>query len=180
MALAQIKARVNVQIVRASASDVAIAEVPSYLDLVELGGALERYWDEVTRGALDLAFNVYPRLVALPQDAATLRGMHRWAIGDAIINAAPGEDLGWADVFIGLVNTPCGGGAEGNRVIGGSYQELGQRSWAWCSKCQSLAFWDQTRPPGRCAAGNTHNHLSSGHYVARFELVPKVRVPGSP
>lgn len=169
MAQAQIKALVSGHVVRAAASDVPIAEVPSDADVAALASALQRYWYDVSKGALELSLNVYPGWARLQETAATLGQMSRWAIGDSIINAVTDDHVGVGDIFIGLVNTPCGGGDEGNRVIGGSFQELGQRCWAWCSNCESLAFWDQSRLPGVCIAGGRHNHLSSAHYVARFE-----------
>jgi len=116
-------------------------DIPSYLELVEEAAELVRYWNAVSKGALQLVCNAYPPTVQLTQTAAELVPMSGWAIGDAIIQAAPpSADLGNADIFIGLVNSPCGGAADGNRVITGTYQEVGQRGWQWCSKCLSLGF----------------------------------------
>ncbi|MFL6073694.1 MAG: hypothetical protein ACJ73S_09900 [Mycobacteriales bacterium] len=39
-----------------------------------------------------------------------------------------------------------------------------QANWAWCNKCQSLAFAGNPLP-GACAAGGSHNHAGSGNYV---------------
>jgi RNA polymerase subunit RPABC4/transcription elongation factor Spt4 len=166
--LAAIKGLVTAQFVRAQANDVALAAFPSYSDVVGLANNLATYWAAVSNGSIQLAVNVYPRIVALPLNAADLVPMSRAAIGDAIIEAAsPEADLSGMDIFVGLVNTPCGGGDQGNQVVTGFYQELGQRHWMWCSKCQSLAFWDQSRPPGSCPAGERHDHSSSSRYVAR-------------
>jgi hypothetical protein len=168
--LANIRGLVRATSVRARASDVPSFALPTYVEVVELGGELSRFWNEVSKGALNLVFHAYPREVALPQTASVLAGMSRYAIADAIIAAAsPDITAGDFDIFVGIVNTPCGGGAQGNRVIAGIYQELGQPAWAWCNKCQSLAFWDQSRPPGACAAGGRHDHSQSSLYVARFE-----------
>jgi RNA polymerase subunit RPABC4/transcription elongation factor Spt4 len=168
MQLSSIQGLVTVTFVRAQALDVPVAEIPSFLEMLDLANALARYWDMASKGALQLAVYGYPPTVQLTQTAAKLAPMSRWDIGTAIIQAAqPEADLGSSDIFVGLVNTPCGGGAQGNRVVAGVYQELGQRSWRWCAKCQSLGFWDQSRSPGPCAAGGIHDHSSSGYYVAR-------------
>lgn len=36
--------------------------------------------------------------------------------------------------------------------------------WRWCSKCESMAFWDGSRAPGPCPAGGTHDHNTSAFY----------------
>ena len=119
--------------VRAKASDVSTVEVPTYTELVDVAGELVKYWGAVSKGALNLVATVYPPIVALPKSAGELAPMSRWDIGDVIINAAGAKaGLGAFDILFGLVNTPCGGGAAGNRVIAGWYQELGQRGWRWC------------------------------------------------
>lgn len=170
MFLSNIKGLVRAMSVRARASDVSTFALPTYVEVVGMGAALSRYWGDVSKGSLNLVFYAYPREVALPQTASVLAGMSRYSIADAIIAAAsPDISAGDFDIFVGFVNTPCGGGAQGNRVVAGIYQELGQRGWAWCNRCQSLAFWDQSRPTGWCAWGNRHDHSQSGLYVARFE-----------
>jgi hypothetical protein len=42
-----------------------------------------------------------------------------------------------------------------------------QANWAWCDKCQGLAFAGQILP-GACPAGNSHDHSMSGNYVVAF------------
>jgi len=42
-----------------------------------------------------------------------------------------------------------------------------QANWAWCSKCQGLAFAGNILP-GACPAGNSHDHSLSGNYVLVF------------
>jgi hypothetical protein len=169
--LASRRGLVTAQFVRAQASDVTAADVASYQDFVELADELATYWAAVSKGAIQIAVNVYPRIVALPLTAAELSLMGRSAIGDAIVKAAaPDADLDSMDILVGLVNTPCGGGAQGNRVVSGVYSELGQRHWWWCSKCQSLGFWDGSRLPGSCPAGGSHDHSSSSRYVARQQF----------
>ncbi len=129
-----------------------------------------RFWNEASKGSLNLVSRAYPQEVVLHQTASALSGMGRHDISDAIIAAAsPPIATSDFDIFVGFVNTPCDGGNAGGRVIAGVYQELGQPGWAWCNKCQSLAFWDQSRLPGVCAAGGRHDQSRSALYVARFE-----------
>ena len=40
----------------------------------------------------------------------------------------------------------------------------GQPWCRWCSQCDGLAFWDGSREPGRCIAGNRHDHSGSSNY----------------
>ena len=169
--LANVKGLVRLTSVRARASDVPSFPLPSYLEVVEIMAEVCRFWKEVSKGSLDLVSRVYPQEVVLPQTAKELASMGRYAISDAILAAASSPAIATSDfdIFVGFVNTSCDGGAGGNRVIAGVYQEVGQRAWAWCNKCQSLAFWDQSRLPGVCAAGGRHDHSRSGLYVARFE-----------
>jgi RNA polymerase subunit RPABC4/transcription elongation factor Spt4 len=168
--LANIRGLVRATAVRALASDVPSFALPTYLEMVEIVGELSRFWNEVSQGSLNLVYHDYPQEVALPQTASVLAGMSRSDIADAIIAASsPPISTSDFDIFLGLVNTPCGGGAQGNRVVIGVYQELGQRGWGWCNKCQSLAFSDGSRPPGVCIAGGNHDHSQSSLYVARFE-----------
>ena len=42
-----------------------------------------------------------------------------------------------------------------------------QGNWAWCRKCQGLAFAGNLLP-GACPAGASHNHSGSGNYVIAF------------
>ena len=42
-----------------------------------------------------------------------------------------------------------------------------QANWAWCDKCQGLAFAGNILP-GACPAGNKHDHSLSGNYVVAF------------
>jgi hypothetical protein len=42
-----------------------------------------------------------------------------------------------------------------------------QANWAWCQKCQGLAFAGNILP-GACPAGNSHDHSLSGNYVVAF------------
>ena len=37
--------------------------------------------------------------------------------------------------------------------------------WRWCKRCESLAYWDGSRPPGPCPAGGIHDHSASFAYV---------------
>jgi hypothetical protein len=170
MPLANKKGLLRMVIVRARAADVAAASIPTSLETIAFGTEITRYWKDISRGAVDIAVHVHPPEIVLSQPAAVLGTVRRNVIADAIIQAAgAGVDLGQADLWAGFVNTPCDSGATGNRVIVGSFQELGQREWAWCGKCGSLAFWDRTGNPGRCAAGGTHDHSGSSSYIARIE-----------
>jgi len=42
-----------------------------------------------------------------------------------------------------------------------------QANWAWCQKCQGLAFAGNILP-GACPAGNSHDHSLSGNYAVAF------------
>jgi hypothetical protein len=42
-----------------------------------------------------------------------------------------------------------------------------QANWAWCNKCQGLAFAGNILP-GACPAGNSHDHSLSSNYVLAF------------
>ena len=42
-----------------------------------------------------------------------------------------------------------------------------QVNWAWCRKCQGLAFAGNILP-GACPAGASHDHSGSGNYVIAF------------
>src|SRR5258708_8541998 len=157
-------------VVRARAADVPVAGVPTFLESIQLANEISRYWKDISRGAVDIAVNVQAREVLLPQSATNLSTMSRSAIAEVIAQAAIDDtDLSEPDVWVGFVNTVCDEGASGNRVIKGSFQELGQRASKWCLKCQSLAFWDQTGQPGPCAGGGNHDHSRSSSYVARVE-----------
>jgi hypothetical protein len=37
--------------------------------------------------------------------------------------------------------------------------------WRWCSKCESIAMWDGSRPPGPCPGGERHDHSNSRFYI---------------
>jgi hypothetical protein len=169
MPVANIKGLVRMGFVRARAIDVPTAVIPTVAEATVLANEIARYWQDASKGALQIAVNVHAVEVALPLPAAMLASVRRNVIADAIAQAALTDtNLREPDVWVGFVNTTCDSGATGNRVIAGSFQEVGQRGWKWCLKCQSLAFWDQTGQPGPCAAGGTHDHSRSASYVARF------------
>ena len=46
-----------------------------------------------------------------------------------------------------------------------------QVNWAWCRKCQGLAFAGNILP-GACPAGASHDHSGSGNYVIAFNTSP--------
>ena len=170
MPLANKKGLLRMVIVRARAADVAAVSIPTLDEAAAFGAEITRYWKDISRGAVDIQVHVHPPVIPISLTAAVLGTIRRNLIADAIIPAAaPGIDLAHADLWVGFVNAACEIGATGNRVIVGTFQELGQREWAWCAKCGSLAFWDHTGKPGPCAAGDMHDHSQSGSYVARFE-----------
>src|SRR5262245_58266289 len=169
MALANVRGLLRTIIVRARAADVPTTLIPTFVEVAEIAGQVSRYWKDVSRGALELAIHVYPSEVDLAQSAAELLSMERGSLADAIKRAAlPDIDIAQADLWIGFVNTICGGGNVGNAVISGASQELGQRGWRWCARCHSLAVFDPTAKPGPCRAGGTHDHSTSLGYVARI------------
>ena len=55
--------------------------------------------------------------------------------------------------------------AAGPNVISSIVPYPGQSGWRHCNKCLSLAFWDGSRLPGKCAGGDRHNHEQSSLYA---------------
>ncbi|MEO9295931.1 MAG: hypothetical protein ABI347_10090 [Nitrososphaera sp.] len=182
--LPNVRGSVNFLVVRARASDIPFFNIPTYAEVLSMDAKLRQYWQDASKGAIRVISNVLPQEIVLAESAATLMTMSRSSIGDAIRKRIR-ETLGWSDSdleqfygLVGFVNCPCGGGAQSRNVIAGIIQEPGQRGWAWCSKCQSLAFWDESRQPGICAAGSRHDHMQSGRYLARFESDSNDGQPG--
>jgi hypothetical protein len=66
----------------------------------------------------------------------------------------------------GSKENPCAGGGQHSPT--GEYfltYASPESFWRWCRKCESMAFWDGSRSPGPCPAGDTHDHSASGAYI---------------
>jgi hypothetical protein len=169
------RGKVSILYVRVRASDAPEFRLPNWIEVNALAAELQTYWHDISMGAVHIANVIPPQEIVLSQSTAAIRAMQRWQIPPAIQSSLTSQ-LGWdqaqVDQFkaiVGILNCSCDGGSIGSYVIYGTVQELGQPGWRWCSKCQGLAFWDDQDQPGKCPAGRTHDHLSSGAYVARFD-----------
>src|SRR5262249_32466062 len=73
----------------------------------------------------------------------------------------------------GSSENPCAAGgthsATGEDFL--TFAGGGYPFWRWCRKCELMALWDGSRPPGPCPAGGTHDHSGSGCYIPpRFAI----------
>ena len=79
-----------------------------------------------------------------------------WGVNNAV------TDCGQHTVIVS--NSPAAGIVELNY-----YGD--QVNWAWCRKCQGMAFAGNILP-GACPAGASHDHSGSGNYVIAFNTSP--------
>ena len=144
-------------IVRVKAADVPTASIPTVDETAAFGAEITRYWRDISRGAVDIQVHIHPPVIPISLTAAVLGTIRRNPIADALSRQPRPVSIWHTRTVGGFRQFSLRIGATGNRVIVGTGQELGQREWAWCPKCGSLAFWDHTGKPGPCAAGDTHN-----------------------
>jgi hypothetical protein len=130
------------------------------------GNGLYTWWQEVSGGNIDLAgsrvFGWYTLSKSLaeitPMERATLIATARAAA------TAAGVDLSGYRHTLAIVTGYPGGGAQGADVVCSITATNGQPGWRWCNKCEGLAFWDDSRPPGPCPKGDRHDHSDSAYY----------------
>jgi hypothetical protein len=154
---------------RASDRDAPAWPPPQYFaDFIggHHAGGLYDYWLDVSYGQLDLQGSTVLGWYQLSQTAAEIAQMDRGTLVSAARAVAGAAAAGFAHTLAVATEYP-GGGNVGSDVAAGIFETLGQPGWRWCSKCESLAFWDGSRDPGACVAGGRHDHGGSSYYAVR-------------
>src|SRR4030095_12776158 len=128
----------------------APAYFTSFISEAGAGGVFD-FWAEMSGRRLDLTGSRVLGWYRLTQTVAEIDALSRHAAAAARPRASgAGEDVSGYRYTLALFVGSGHFGAQGSDVASGMSGWRGQPGWRWCSKCESLAFWDGSRAPGVC------------------------------
>ena len=165
-------------VILCNASNLSPLTTPTILDFKDFIAGKEKeglsdYWTQVSFGTIDLRGSNVFGWYTLPLSSGNMMGLSRGELIEKATRIATehGVDLSPYKHVLAVATNFGGSGNVGGDVTVGLVEPLRQINWRWCRKCEGLAFWDGSRSPGRCPAGDgTHDHYGSSVYSVKLNV----------
>jgi hypothetical protein len=174
----KLKGSIKWAIICCNASDRSPLEklsLTNIRDFISKDGAegLFDYWKQVSFDSIDLKGS---EVFGWYKLSFTVEQIKKWDDRHTIIQEAKKvaikngiKNLSSFKHSLVIITEFMNSGNSGNDIVLGMVDRPGQSNWRWCKKCQVLAFWDGSRKPGPCPAGERHEHLESSLYSLKHD-----------